>query len=213
MEELLNLMLHADETIGEVLSRYGVLTYLILFSIIFIETGLVVVTFFPGDGLLVSAGILAASGELNLSLLILILSFATILGHTSNFMIGWLMGKRFFKKDKPRRNTYLSKAYAFYTKYGGVAIAVSRYIPFMRSFVPFVAGMARMNMVTFTWYNILGGIAWILTYLLLGYLFGEIPWVRENYGLVFSVMLILLSFVVLLSGIRAAIQYFKQKGK
>lgn len=206
MEELLSLMLHADEMISEVVSRYGTMTYLIVFAIIFIETGLVVVTFFPGDGLLFSLGVLAAAGDLNLGILLILLALATFLGHTSNYLIGRFLGGRFFRKAKAQRSLYLSKANHYYEKHGGTAIIWSRFFPFLRSFVPFVAGMAKMNMAHFTWCNILGGAIWICSYLLLGYFFGEIPWVKENYGLVFSVMIVFVLLALLVAVGHALLQ-------
>ena len=205
MEEILDLMLNSDELIGDIINTYGTLTYLILFSIIFIETGFVVTNFFPGDGLLFSAGILAASGELNFSILLILLSFATILGNTSNYMIGKYVGKRFFKKEKARRNHYLEKSIIYYEKNETKAIVTSRFIPFLRSFVPFTAGILLMNFRTFTLYNIIGGIIWIAFYLLLGFYFGEIPFVKANYGLLFFGMIIILISGLLIGMLRPII--------
>jgi membrane-associated protein len=130
MGELIELVLHADVAIGE-FTTYGMLIYLILFSIIFIETGLVVVTFFPGDGLLFSTGMMPASGELNFSILFLLLSVATILGNTSNYLIGKFLGVRFFTKEKSERNHYLKKAFIYYGKNAIQAIFVSQFISFL----------------------------------------------------------------------------------
>ena len=198
MGDFFELMLKSDIIIGELIATYGTLIYWILFLIIFIETGLVVVTFFPGDGLLFSAGIMAALGELNFSILVLLLSVATILGNTSNYLIGRFVGIRFLKKDKAKRNQYLEKSFIYYERNASTAIFASRFIPFFRSFVPFVAGITSMKFRIFTLYNILGGITWIVTYLLLGFFFGEIPWVKKNYGLIFSGMLIffILGFLI-----------------
>lgn len=209
MEELFNLMLNADEYIGEIVAQYGNWTYVILFAIIFIETGFVVTTFFPGDGLLFSAGILAASGELGLTELLSLLSIATVLGHTSNYWIGRFFGKRFFKKEKLKPTHYLFKAYNYYEQHGTLAVILSRFIPFMRSFVPFVSGIAKMDFRRYTWANILGGIGWIAAYLLLGYFFGGIHWVKDNYGLVFSVMILLLLLLLFLSMIKSVYQLMK----
>lgn len=203
MEGLLHLMFQADELISEILAQYGSLTYLILFTIIFIETGLVIVAFFPGDGLLISAGILAATGDLDLSLLLILLSVATILGHTSNYLIGRGLGQRFIKKAKLQQQPYLHKAETYYRKYGGMAVVLSRFFPFFRTLVPFVAGIAKMELVLFTWCNSIGGLLWVSAYLLLGYFFGEIPWVRANYGMVLSVMVILLLVALVVGVLRS----------
>ena len=212
MGEFIELMLNADEVIGELITTYGTLVYLILFSIIFIETGLVVITFFPGDAILFSAGIMAASGQLNLSVLLFFLSVATILGNTSNYLIGNFLGLRFFKKVNAKRNQYLEKSFIFFNTYGDKAILVSRFIPFFRSFIPFVAGISSMKFRTFTLYNILGGILWIATYLLLGFFFGEIPWVKKNYGLIFSGMVIFLIIGLLVGMLRPVLfNFFKTK--
>jgi len=211
MEELFRMMVHADELIGDLVAQYGTLTYLILFTIVFVETGLVVVTFFPGDGLLFSAGILAASGELSLAILLILLTLATILGNTSNYLIGRFVGVRLFRKEKAKRNHYLAKAFTYYEKYGGKAVILSRFFPFMRSFVPFVAGITAMKIVDFTWCNILGGILWISTYLLLGFFFGEIPWVKANFGLVLSGMLAFLLLVILISLLKGVVQLLIKK--
>ncbi len=198
MNELLSLMLNADEMIGEWAAQYGTLIYLILFTIIFVETGLVVVTFFPGDGLLFSVGILAAAGELDLCILLILLTLATILGNMSNYLIGRTLGKRFFKKEKAERNQHLSRAFYYYERYGGPAVSLSRFFPFLRSFIPFVSGIAKMNTVSFIWYNVLGGVLWVSLYVLLGYFFGEIPWIKENYGLILSGLIVLLLLVLLI---------------
>lgn len=212
MEELLELTLNADVVIGELIATYGTLIYLILFSIIFIETGLVIVTFFPGDGLLFSAGIMAASGELNFVVLFLLLSVATILGNTSNFLIGGFLGSKFFKKEKAIRNHYLEKSFIYLEKNGYKAIVASRFFPFLRSFVPFVAGISSMKFGTFTFYNIIGGLLWIATYLLLGFFFGEIPWVKKNYGLIFSGLVLFLILGLLIGMIQPIIfKFFKKK--
>ena len=196
MEDFFNLLLHADEQIGQLILEYGRLTYLILCTIIFIETGLVVVNFFPGDGLLFSAGVLAANGELNLSFLLFSLSIATFLGNTSNFFIGKYLGIRFFKKENTERNQHLAKALFYFEKYGSKAVLVSRFFPFMRSFIPFVAGLTNMKVSTFSVANFIGGISWIATYVLLGYFLGEIPIVKKYFGLVLSVLFI----VIIISG-------------
>ncbi len=191
MEELFQMMLHADVLISDFVSQYGTLTYWIVFVIIFLETGLVVTNFFPGDSLLFSAGLLAATGQLHLLSLMLLLFLATLLGNTSNYLIGRFIGGHFFKKHNKKKTYYLKKAATFIEKYGIKSVIVSRFIPFMRSFVPFVSGITRMKFWRYTWANVIGGVLWIVFYLLLGYYFGEIPVVKENLGVVFLLMILI----------------------
>ena len=189
--------------LGELISRYGDLVYLFLFLIIFIETGLVVIAFFPGDGLLFSAGLFAASGALELGILLPLLSLATIAGNTSNYFIGKYLGHRFFQKKDTVWARQLEKAHQYHDRYGPWAVALSRFFPFMRTLVPFAAGLTSMSFRLFTSYNILGGIAWITAYLLTGFFFGEIPWVQRHYGLIFSGLLLALLLVLLYGIVKA----------
>jgi len=212
MNEILHWMLHADEYIGEFIKSYGAWTYLILFLIFFVETGLVVVAFFPGDGLLFSAGLFAAAGTLNLPLLIVFLTLATILGNTSNFFIGRFFGDRFFKEEQTLWGQQVAKAHLYHKRYGPWAITLSRFVPFMRTLVPFTAGLTHMSFTLFTPYNALGGLAWIVAYLLAGYFFGEIPWVKEHYGLIFSGLLLFI-ILVLLYGVVQSLWKQRKKGK
>lgn len=200
MAELLEWMMQADQMLGELISRHGGLVYLFLFLIIFIETGLVVIAFFPGDGLLFSAGLFAASGTLELAILLPLLSVATIAGNSSNYFIGKFFGHRFFRKKGTAWARQLKRAHQHHERYGPWAVALSRFFPFMRTLVPFAAGLTRMPFRLFTPYNILGGIAWIAAYVLAGYFFGEIPWVKRHYGLIFSALILFL-LLVLLSGL------------
>ncbi|MCB0582654.1 MAG: VTT domain-containing protein [Phaeodactylibacter sp.] len=203
MAELLEWMMQADQMLGEFISRYGNLVYLFLFLIIFVETGLVVIAFFPGDGLLFSAGLFAAAGSLELAVLLPLLSVATIAGNTSNYYIGRYLGHRFFQKKDTVWARQLRKAHQYHERYGPWAVALSRFFPFMRTLVPFAAGLTRMSFRLFTPYNILGGMAWICAYVLAGFFFGGVPWVKRHYGLIFS-GLILFLLLVLIYGIGKA---------
>jgi len=211
MEQIIELILNSDEAIIELITTYGSLVYLILFSIIFIETGLVIANFLPGDTALFSAGMMAASGELNLSLLLLILSVATILGNTSNFLIGNYFGMKFFKTKRARRNKHIDKSIKYFEKNSTKAIVVSRFIPFFRSLIPFIAGISSMKLRTFTTYNILGGILWIFTYVLMGFFFGTIPWVKSNYGLIMSGVVILFILALMVGMLRPAFYFLSRK--
>ena len=197
MAELLEWMTHADQMLGELIFRYGWVTYLILFLIIFIETGLVVIAFFPGDGLLFSAGLFAAAGSLELAILLPLLSIATISGNISNYYIGRYLGHRFFQKKNTVWARQLEKAHQYHERYGPWAVALSRFFPFMRTLVPFAAGLSRMSFRLFNPYNIIGGLAWACAYLLAGFFFGEIPWVKSHFGLIFSGLILGLLLVFL----------------
>ncbi len=197
MEQLWELMLHADQHIAQMAAQYGTWTYAILAAIIFVETGLVVVAFFPGDGTLFAAGMLAATGHLDLGVLLVLLTGATVLGHTSNHLIGRYFGGLLFRSEASRRRWHFDRAVRFFARYGFWAVVFSRFFPFLRSMVPFVSGMARMPFGKFSLANVLGGLAWIATYLLAGYLLGEMPVVQQHFGLVFSLMLGVLAMSLL----------------
>lgn len=151
---------------------------------------------------------MATTGRLDLSLLLILASVATILGNTSNFLIGEFIGQRFLGKRKNTWTRYLDKAREYYEKYGGLAVFFSRYVPFMRSFVPFVAGLSRMPFWRYSVANIAGGIVWVSTYLLLGYYLGDTTLVRENFGLVFTGLLFLLLVVTLAGLVRSGLRRF-----
>jgi len=182
MGGLLDIVLHLDVHLLKLVAEYGVWVYGILFAIIFCETGLVVTPFLPGDSLLFVAGAIAAAGELNVHLLFVLLAAAAFLGNAANYAIGRYLGERLFRNPKSRflNPAHLERAHAFYERHGGKAVVVSRFLPIIRTYVPFVAGMARMEPREFLAYNAFGGIAWVggLTYA--GYFFGNIPWVRGN---------------------------------
>ncbi|MCB0588546.1 MAG: VTT domain-containing protein [Phaeodactylibacter sp.] len=211
MAELLEWMMHADQMLGELISRYGSLVYLFLFLIIFIETGLVVIAFFPGDGLLFSAGLFAASGSLELAILLPLLSIATIAGNTSNYFIGKFLGHRFFQRKDTVWARQLQKARRYHERYGPWAVALSRFFPFMRTLAPFVAGLTRMPFRLFTPYNIIGGVAWITAYVLAGFFFGGIPWVKRHYGLIFSGLIIALLLVLAYGIVKAIRDKYRRK--
>jgi membrane-associated protein len=181
--DLLDLVLHLDVHLLQLVRDYGLWVYAILFAIIFSETGFVVTPFLPGDSLLFVAGaIAAADGGLNVHALSLILTAAAILGNTVNYAIGRWLGGRFFTDAGSRwlNPVHLEKAHAFYERHGGKAIVISRFLPIVRTYVPFVAGMASMGARTYSAYNLAGGVLWVgcLTYA--GYFFGNIPWIKGN---------------------------------
>jgi membrane-associated protein len=179
---LLDIVLHLDVHLLKLVADYGMWVYGILFAIIFSETGFVVTPFLPGDSLLFVAGAIAASGEMNVHLIFVLLSLAAILGNTVNYWIGRWLGKTFFADRGSRwlNPKYLEKAHEFYERHGGKAVVISRFLPIVRTYVPFVAGMAAMSPKEFTLYNVVGAIAWVGSLSYAGYFFGNIPWIKGN---------------------------------
>jgi membrane-associated protein len=183
----IDLFLHFDVHLAEFVGRYGVWVYGLLFAIIFAETGLVVTPFLPGDSLLFAAGALAATGALDVRLLFLLLAGAAILGNTVNYSIGRFVGPRVFRGETSHRllnRQHLDRAHAFFEKYGGMAVVLTRFVPIIRTFVPFVAGAGAMRYSTFALYNVAGGVLWVGICLGAGYLFGNVPVVKNNFSLV-----------------------------
>lgn len=184
---LIDIVLHIDQHLAALAGEYGVWIYAVLFVIVFCETGLVFTPFLPGDSLLFAAGAVAASsgGSLNVHLIAALLLAAAILGDAVNFAIGKAFGARLFSRPNSRlfKPEYLQKTHAFYEKYGGKTIILARFVPVVRTFAPFVAGMGRMHYATFIRYNIIGALAWVLLLTYLGYAFGNVPLVKQNFGL------------------------------
>lgn len=186
-------ILHLDVHLGEIIKTYGVLTYGLLFAIIFVETGLVVMPFLPGDSLLFAAGAFAGIGSLNIILLLVLLSAAAIVGDTVNYWIGHFFGEKLIADPRiPIQKEHIDKTHAFFKKYGGKTIILARFVPIVRTFAPFVAGIGKMNYTTFFSYNVFGGLFWVLSVTLAGYFFGNIPFVRDNFSLI-VILIVLLS--------------------
>ncbi len=196
---LIDLVLHLDVHLQSIILQYGTLTYVILFLVIFGETGLVVTPFLPGDSLLFAAGTFAAKGSFSLHILIILLIIAAVLGDTVNYWIGHYIGPRIFEKENVRffKKEYLQRTHKFYEKYGGKTIIIARFIPIVRTFAPFVAGIGSMNYSKFIVYNVIGGAAWVLLFTVTGYYFGNIPVVKDNFSLVIMVII----FISVLPGI------------
>ncbi len=182
---LVDFILHIDVHLGQIISQYGVLTYGILFAIIFMETGLVFTPFLPGDSLLFAAGAFAALGSLNIWILLAILAVAAIVGDTANYWIGHFFGKKIIAHPRiPIDEEHIKETQKFFDKHGGKTIILARFIPFIRTFAPFVAGVGRMSYGQFISYNFIGGLLWVGIATMAGYFFGNIEFVRENFSLV-----------------------------
>lgn len=190
MKSLVDLFLHLDEYLQMIVTNYGAWTYGILFVVIFVETGLVVMPFLPGDSLLFAAGTFAALGSFNVLGLIALLAVAAVLGDTVNYSIGHYLGERAYSIKWIKRE-HLDRTHSFFEKHGGKAIFLARFVPIVRTFAPFVAGVGRMSYSCFATYNVVGGITWVVIFSLLGYFFGNIPFVRENFELVIIVIILI----------------------
>ncbi len=189
----IDIVLHLDQHLNVLIQNYGGWVYLILFLIIFCETGLVVTPFLPGDSLLFVVGTLAATGNLDVQLVLALLVTASFLGDNTNYWIGRVVGPKVFAKQESRllNREYLNKAHAFYEKHGGKAIIFARFLPIIRTFAPFVAGIGRMAYQRFLAFSILGGISWIGFFVLGGYFFGNIPAVKQNLTLVMLAIIVI----------------------
>jgi membrane-associated protein len=196
----IDLVLHLDRHLVELLSQFGPWFYIILFLVIFSETGLVVTPFLPGDSLLFAVGALAAvdtSGTLKMPALYVMLAIAAVIGNTTNYAVGRAIGPPAFSgKYRFLKVAYLHRTEEFFARHGGLAIALSRFMPLVRTFAPFVAGVGRMPYARFQGYNLLGGVCWVTLFLWGGYLFGNIPLVKQNFGVV-TILVILVSLLPL----------------
>ncbi|MBK7105212.1 MAG: DedA family protein [Ignavibacteriae bacterium] len=202
---LIDLFLHLDVHLNELILQYGTVTYLILFLVIFAETGLVVTPFLPGDSLLFAAGTFAALGSFDVTILFLILTVAAILGDTVNYWIGKYIGPKVFEKDSRFiKKEYLDRTHKFYEKHGGKTIIIARFVPIVRTFAPFVAGVGAMTYSKFILYNIVGGILWCALFIFGGYFFGNLPVVKNNFSIVIVT-------IILISVLPGVIEYVKHK--
>lgn len=202
----LDFFLHIDTHLSEIIQSYQVWTYLILFLIIFAETGLVVTPFLPGDPLLFAAGALIAAGGtgLDIYLLTVILTTGAILGNATNYTIGSYLGTRVFKpNNKILKLEYYESTKAFFQKHGGKAVIFSRFFPVLRTFVPFVAGVGKMKLSLFTLYNVVGAVLWIVFFLFLGYLFGNIAVVKENFSIAVVAITVLATLPPVVAAVKA----------
>ena len=202
---VIDFILHIDQHLTALSAQYGMWIYAILFLIIFCETGLVATPFLPGDSLLFAAGGIAAVGGMNIHIMVLILLIAAILGDAVNFMIGKYFGAKLFSNPDSNifRRAYLEKTHAFYEKHGGKTIIIARFVPIVRTFAPFVAGMGDMHYGRFIRYNIIGAMAWVLLFSYLGYFFANIPLVKNNLGLVLGAIIVISILPAVIEIVRA----------
>jgi len=183
--QLIQIFLHLDKYLGDVIQNYGTWTYAFLFVVIFIETGLVLTPFLPGDSLIFAAAAFAGLGHLNVWLLFVLLAAAAILGDTANYWIGHAIGPRAFSGEiRFLKKEYMDRTHAFFEKYGGKTIVIARFVPIIRTFAPFVAGVGEMTYLHFISYNVIGGLAWVALFTLIGYFFGNLEFVKNNFSFV-----------------------------
>ena len=203
--QLLDLILHVDRHLRDFVTAYGGWVYALLFLIIFVETGLVVMPFLPGDSLLFVVGALAGAGLMNYPLVMALLLAAAVLGNQTNYTIGRALGPKVFGWEQSRwfNKKAFEQAHAFYEKYGGITIVAARFMPFLRTFAPFVAGVAQMTRSKFTLYDVTGGALWVGGIVTAGYLFGNIPWVAANLSKIIWAMILIPGAVVVFSALRA----------
>jgi membrane-associated protein len=199
-----DLLVHLDKHLANLLLQYGAWVYLILFLIVFCETGLVVTPFLPGDSLLFIAGALTVAGKLDIATLNILLIAAAILGNTTNYWIGRYFGPKVFAWEDSRffNRAAFNKAHAFYEHHGGKTIVITRFLPILRTFAPFVAGVAQMTHLRFQTYNIAGGVFWVASLTLAGYWFGNIPWVKNNLTWIILALIIVPGLPALVAAIR-----------
>jgi membrane-associated protein len=201
---IVDLFLHLDKHLSQVISHYGVWTNLILFLIVFAETGLVVTPFLPGDSLLFAAGTFAALGALDVRLLLVLLVAAAIIGDTVNYWVGaWIGPRAFSGRVRWLRKDYLNRTRAFYEKHGGKTIIIARFIPIIRTFAPFVAGVGAMSYGKFLLYNVVGAVLWVGLFVLGGFFFGNIPVVKENFTIVILAIIAISVMPIVLEAVRA----------
>ena len=202
---LVDFILHVDKHLQTFVTQYGTWVYALLFLIIFVETGVVVMPFLPGDSLLFVVGAMCGLGLMDFSFTVLLLWGAAVLGDQCNYAIGRMVGNRVFAWENSRffNRRAFDQAHAFYEKYGGVTIVVARFMPFLRTFVPFVAGVAQMTRTKFTFYNVAGGGLWVVGIVTAGYLFGNIPWVKEHLDKIIWAMIFIPGLVVLVGAWKA----------
>ena len=212
IRQIIDFILHVDVYLNDIIARYGAWTHALLFLIIFMETGLVVTPFLPGDSLIFAAATFAARGALNPWVMFISLAIAAIAGDTVNYWIGHRVGARAYTGEvKWIKKEYMERTHGFFEKQGGKTIFLARFVPIIRTFAPFVAGVSRMPYGFFIRWNIIGGVVWVAIFTLLGYFFGNIPFVQDNFELVIIVIIIISVIPAVLEGLKARKEMQKQK--
>ena len=200
---IIDFILHIDEHLGEIIRNFDIWTYVILFFIIFIETGVVIMPFLPGDSLIFAGAAFAAKGDLNIFVLYFVVLAAAIIGDTVNYHIGKALGNKLLNSNtKLIKKEYIEKTYAFFEKHGGKSIIIARFVPIIRTFAPFVAGIGKMKYLRFLSFNAIGGFLWVTLFCIAGFFFGNIPFVKDN----FSVVILAIIFISLLPAIMGVIK-------
>ncbi|HEY5270048.1 MAG TPA: DedA family protein [Anaerolineales bacterium] len=210
--KLVDFILHVDTYLNDIITRYGAWTYGLLFFVIFMETGFVVTPFLPGDSLIFAAATFAARGALNPWLMFIFLSIAAVSGDTANYWIGHAVGAKAYTGEvKWIKKEYMDRTHAFFEKHGGKTIFLARFVPIIRTFAPFVAGVSEMSYSHFITWNLVGGVTWVATFTLLGYFFGNIPFVQDNFEVVI-IAIVLISFIpAVVEGLKARKEIKKQE--
>ena len=202
---LIDFILHVDKHLTEFVQAYGMWVYALLFLIIFVETGLVVMPFLPGDSLLFVVGAMAGVGQLSFPVVVILMLVAAILGDQVNYTIGRKVGPKVFQWENSRwfNRKAFDAAHEFYQKHGGITIILARFMPFVRTFAPFVAGVAEMNRITFTAYNVIGAVIWVVGLTTVGYFFGNLPWVQANLSKIIWALILIPGLIALFGAWRA----------
>ena len=202
---LVDFILHVDKYLGAFVAQYGAWVYALLFLIVFVETGVVVMPFLPGDSLLFVAGALAGAGLMSWPVACVVLLAAAILGDQCNYSIGHRLGPKVFQWEDSRwfNRRAFDRAHAFYERYGGITVILARFMPFIRTFVPFVAGVADMSRARFTLFNVVGGAIWVLGLVTAGYLFGNLPWVQANLSKIIWALIIIPGLIAIFGAWKA----------
>ena len=205
---LIDFVLHVDRHLAEFVAQYGTWVYAVLFAIIFVETGLVVMPFLPGDSLLFVVGTMCGTGLMSLPLSIGLLIVAAVAGNQTNYTIGHYFGPRVFQWENSRffNKQAFDQAHAFYEKWGGLTLILARFMPFVRTFAPFVAGVARMTRTRFTFFDVTGGTLWVASRVLAGYFFGNIPWVKANLEKIIWAMILIPGVLALAGALRSKLR-------
>ncbi|PZP28482.1 MAG: hypothetical protein DI603_19040 [Roseateles depolymerans] len=205
---LIDFVLHVDRHLADFVAAYGAWIYALLFLIIFVETGVVVMPFLPGDSLLFVVGAMCGAGLMDLGLTMGLLTLAAVAGNQCNYAIGRHFGPRVFQWEQSRffNKQAFMKAHDFYEKWGGFTLVAARFMPFVRTFAPFVAGVAQMSRRKFTFYDVSGGVLWVCGITLIGYVFGNVPWIKHNLDKIIWAMILIPGVLVLLGGVRSRLK-------